>query len=341
MLYSRKPEPTISRHFVHSLCDSLAEHQDAVDAGLERFGFVGIEQQIRVPLRRYIGLFEWFSDTLGSPWLGLKLSQSMGPDALGASGYLFMVSRNLRLALDNLGRCMRAVQDSSTLYVGIDEEYTYVHYEVLDSRIVERRQDSEYSIGFIWHLMRLFSGNTCKLTMVEFEHDRPAAGDGPYRSIFGAPVLFRRPANRLHFRTEQLPIESHVGDPHLYPILEEQVRGAMDQADSIASFQDQVRATLTPEALGGGIRARTAAARLGVSESTLHRRLRSEGTTFKRLFDQAAKAHATYLIAQKTVPIASIARRLGYSETACLTRAFRRWFGASPSTYRRSLREHG
>ncbi|MEM7502812.1 MAG: AraC family transcriptional regulator ligand-binding domain-containing protein [Pseudomonadota bacterium] len=340
MSSSRLPEPTISRHFVSSLCESLSEHQAVTAAGLERFEFTNIAELARVPLRRYIGLFEWFSETLGSPWLGLKLSQSMGPDAIGASGYMFLVSRNLRLALDNLGRCLRAVQDSSTLYVGIDEEYTYVHYEILDSRIVHRRQDSEYSIGFIWHLMRLFSGNTCKLTMVEFEHDRPAEGDGPYRSIFGAPVLFRRPANRLHFRTEQLPIESHVGDPHLYPILEEQVHGAMDQADRISSFQDQVRATLTPESLGAGIRARAAAARLGISESTLHRRLRGEGTTFKRLFDDAAKSHASYLIAQKTVPIASIARRLGYAETACLTRAFRRWFNVSPREYRRGLSLH-
>lgn len=337
MTYTRPPEPTISRHFVSSLCDSLAEHDTTTAAGLERFGLTGLEGQTRVPLRRYIGLFEWLAETLGNPWLGLKLSQSMGPDAIGASGYMFLVSRNLKLALDNLGRCLRAVQDRSTLYVGLDEEYTYVHYGILDSRIVKRRQDSEYSVGFIWHLMRIFSADTCKLTMVEFEHDRPSDGDGPYRSVFNAPVLFRRPANRLHFRTDQLPIESRVGDPHLYPILEEQVHGAMAQADSISTFSDQVRALLTPEALGGGVRAHVVAAQLGISESTLHRRLRSERASFKQLSDHAAKAHASYLMAQKTVPISSIARRLGYAETACLTRAFRRWFDMSPREYRRAL----
>ena len=334
----RQPEPTISRHFVSSLYESLSDHPEAVAAGIEQFGFAKVDEQAtRVPLRPYIGLFEWFADALDNPWLGLKLSQEMGPESLGAIGYMFLGSRNLELALNSFSHFLEAVQDRSSLYLGIDEEYAYIHYEILDKRVVERRQDSEYSLGYIWHLMCLFSANTCRLTMVEFEHERPADGDGPYRSIFGAPVLFRRPANRLHFRTEHLRILPHAGDPNLYPILEEQVRGSIERADSITSFREQVRARITPQALGSGVRARLIARQLGISESTLHRRLRSEGTTFKRLFDEAAKSHAQYLIAQRTVPIAAIARRLGYSETACLTRAFQRWFGKSPTTLRRSL----
>lgn len=334
----RQPEPTISRHFVSSLYESLSEHPDVVSAGIEQFGFAQLDQHAtRVPLRPYIDLFEWFAKALDNPWLGLQLSQKMGPESLGAIGYMFLGSRNLELALNSFGHFLQAVQDRSSLYLGVDEEYAYVHYEIFDTRVVERRQDSEYSLGYIWHLIGLFSANSCKLTMVEFEHDRPPDGDGPYRSIFGAPVLFRRPANRLHFRTEHLRILPHAGDPNLYPILEEQVRGAIAQADSITSFPEQVRARLTPEALGSGVRARTIARQLGISESTLHRRLRAEGTTFKSLFDEAAKSHARYLIAQRTVPIAAIARRLGYSETACLTRAFQRWFGTSPTAFRRSL----
>ena len=334
----KQPEPTISRHFVSSLYESLSDYPEAVAAGVKRFGFSELDRQsTRVPLRPYIDLFEWFAGALDSPWLGLELSQKMGPESLGAIGYMFLGARNLELAVTSFGQYLQAVQDRSTMYLGVDGEYAFIHYEILDDRIVDRRQDSEYSIGFVWHLLSLFSGNSCKLTMVEFEHDRPASSDGPYRHVFGAPVLFRRRANRIHFRAEQLQIASRAGDPNLYPILEEQVRGAIEQADSISSFGDQVRAKLTPEALGTGIRARGVAAQLGVSESTLHRRLRVEGFAFKALLDRAAKSHARYLIAQKTVPIATIARRLGYSETACLTRAFRRWFDMSPRQYRHSL----
>ena len=84
------------------------------------------------------------------------------------------------------------------------------------------------------------------------------------------------------------------------------------------------------------MRARDVAALLGISVATLHRRLSAEGTSFKRLSDEASKSLASLLIAQKSLSIATIATRLGYSETAALTRAFHRWFGMSPRQYRKA-----
>lgn len=335
---NRRTEPTISHHFVTSLCEAV--NDDAVEDGLRRFGFADLNPHMaRVPFRPYIALFEWLAKKMQRPYLGLQLSQQTGPETLGAIGYMFLGSRNLEMAIDNLGYYLLAVQDNSKLYLGIDGEYAYVHYEILDNRIRNRRQDSEYSMGYVWHLMKLFSANACNLTMVEFEHDRPDAGDASYRRIFGAPTLFQRRFNRLHFRAEQLSMNSRSGDPHLFPILEAQVQDVVARAERIESFTDQVNAQLTPDALGSGLRARAIAAQLGISETTLHRRLRSEGATFKQLFDQSAKSYAKYLISQKTLQIGTIARRLGYAETACLTRAFYRWFDMSPRKYRASLRE--
>ncbi len=331
-------EPTISRHFVTSLCEAVDD--DVVADGLQRFGFANLNPQIpRVPFRPYIALFEWLAKETNNPYLGMQLSQQAGPETLGAIGYMFLGSQDLETAIRNLGNYLLAVQDNSELYLGIDGEYAYVHYEILDNRIRSRRQDSEYSLGYVWQLMKLFSTNSCKLTMVEFEHDKADAGEASYRRVFDAPTLFKRRFNRLHFRAEQLRMHSRSGDPHLYPILEAQVQDVVARAGRIESFVDQIYAQLTPDALGSGLRARAIAAQLGISETTLHRRLKSEGTSFKQLFDQAASSYAKYLIAQETLQIGAIARRLGYAETACLTRAFYRWFNMSPSEYRASLKE--
>jgi len=185
--------------------------------------------------------------------------------------------------------------------------------------------------------MQLFSGNSCRLTMVEFEHDCPPGGEGPYRRVFGAPVVFRRRANRLHIRTEQLSIASRSADPYLFPILEAHIQQLIARSGEIDSFADQVKSKLTHEALGQGVHAKDIAAMLGISVATLHRRLGSEGIRFKTLLDQAASSLASLLIEQQSLPVATIARRLGYSETAALTRAFHRWFGMSPRDYRKSL----
>jgi AraC-like DNA-binding protein len=311
---------------------------DTVAEGLQEFGFAGLDPNTpRVSLTSYIALFEWFASKLANPYLGIQVSQDSGPATLGAVGYMFLGSRNLEMAIRNLGNYLSAVQDSSQIYLGLDGDYAFIHYEILDGRITHRRQDSEYSLGYIWHLVSLFSGNSVKLTMVEFEHDRPAGIDEPYRRIFGVPTLFGRRFNRLHFRSEQLALGSQSGDPHLFPILEAQLRHEVANSTQVTTFCEQVQRQLTPDKLGDRPRAKRIAARLGMSETTLHRRLKAEGTSFKAMFDTAAKSHAKYLIAQKTLQVGAIARRLGYAETACLTRAFYRWFGKSPSEYRRSL----
>ena len=305
---------------------------------MKRFGLANVDGEApRVSFSRYVDLFEWFAVRSGNPYLGLQWSQQFGPEALGAIGYMFLSSRTLEMAIRSLGNHLRALQESTLLYLGIDGGFAHVHYEVLDTRITRRRQDSECSLGSVWHLMNLFSGGSCRLTMVEFEHERPEHNDAAYQRVFSAPTLFGRRFNRLHFRAEHLATQSYSGDPNLFPILEQQVQDVVSSMASIESFAGQVRARLTPYALGNRMRARAVAAQLGISETTLHRRLNAEGQTFKRLHDEAAKSYARYLIAQEKLQIGTIARRLGFADTACLTRAFYRWFNVCPSEYRRSI----
>lgn len=323
-----------------ALCDAIAENKDEVDNALQRFGLGEVDEEAnRVPLKRYVELFEWLGVALQRPYLGLELSKQAGPETLGAIGYMFLGAQNLEIAVRNLGHYLLAIQDSSQLYLDVDGEYACVDYGILDNRITHRRQDSEYSLGYVWHLMQMCTDGEIGLTMVEFEHDRPEDAEGPYRRVFGAPVLFRRRANRLHFRADHLLKPSRSSDPNLFPILEAQMQALVARTQEIASFTDQVQSQLTSEALAQGVRAKDVADQLGISEATLHRRLKREGKSFKYLSDQAAKSQASYLISQKTLSVGAIARRLGYAETACLTRAFRRWFGVSPREYRRSLDE--
>jgi len=330
--------PTISYQIVAALVEAIGGHPDVIDEGLKRFNLDELDAATaRVPLRSFIDLFEWLAHTMNRPYLGHELSERRGPQTDGAVGYLFLESKDLEAALRNLGKYLFAVQEGSRFYLEIEGEYAYVDYGILDDRILHRRHDSEYSIGSTWNLIKQFTGNACQLTMVEFEHDKPSQADGPFRRVFGTPVLFRRRANRLHFRSDLLQSPSRSGDPFLFPILEAHIQSSIADINKGESFAGEVRTMLSHEALGKGLRARETAARLGVSEATLHRRLAKEESSFKKIHDEAARSFAALLIAQKSLPVATIASRLGYSETAALTRAFYRWFGMSPRQYRNSL----
>jgi AraC-like DNA-binding protein len=76
-----------------------------------------------------------------------------------------------------------------------------------------------------------------------------------------------------------------------------------------------------------------------LSPRTLRRRLAEEGTTWRRVLDEARLDACRRLLRDPERPLAQIALDLDYSDQAHLTRAFRRWTGEWPSEYRRRQRE--
>ena len=78
-----------------------------------------------------------------------------------------------------------------------------------------------------------------------------------------------------------------------------------------------------------------AARELGVSTSTIKRRLRQFGTTYRRAVEAARIARAKDLLADDQHQVTQIATRLGYAYLPNFTRAFKRATGVSPSAYRR------
>lgn len=72
-----------------------------------------------------------------------------------------------------------------------------------------------------------------------------------------------------------------------------------------------------------------------VSSRTIERYLRQENMSFRQLMNQARFERACELLDNPLMTVAHIAHRLGFSDAANFSRAFRRAMGTSPSAYRR------
>ena len=84
----------------------------------------------------------------------------------------------------------------------------------------------------------------------------------------------------------------------------------------------------------GRLNGAAVAERLGCSERGLQRRLQRSGVSFAALVEQARSQLAARLLADTALSMTDISERLGYSEQSAFSRAFRRWTGSSPQTYR-------
>ena len=73
---------------------------------------------------------------------------------------------------------------------------------------------------------------------------------------------------------------------------------------------------------------------LRTSRRTLQRRLRDAGLTYVGLLAETRRQTAERLLEDPARKIADVARALGYSDPAHFTRAFLRWTGVSPRSFR-------
>jgi AraC-like DNA-binding protein len=87
--------------------------------------------------------------------------------------------------------------------------------------------------------------------------------------------------------------------------------------------------------LPSDVTAETIAAAMKMSGRTLQRRLEDEGVRFSTLLDQVRERMAKKLLADEALPLAEVGYRLGFSDLATFSRAFKRWTGVPPGAFRR------
>ena len=101
-----------------------------------------------------------------------------------------------------------------------------------------------------------------------------------------------------------------------------------------SAFQREVEAKIVPMLAEGPVRIEEVALAMGLSRQTLYRRLKAEGATFERVLDGLRRRLGLKLIREEGVPVKEAAWRLGFSDPAAFSRAFKRWTGRSPSGMR-------
>jgi AraC-like DNA-binding protein len=76
-----------------------------------------------------------------------------------------------------------------------------------------------------------------------------------------------------------------------------------------------------------------------MSLRSLQRKLRAERTNFSVIYDEMRREMADAYVQDSQMSMTEIAYLLGFSDQGNFTRAFRRWYGRSPSEARKNLRK--
>ncbi|MFN0253857.1 MAG: helix-turn-helix domain-containing protein, partial [Kofleriaceae bacterium] len=157
------------------------------------------------------------------------------------------------------------------------------------------------------------------------------------RRVFRCELRFGRAAPRLVCSRATWDAPVTDADPALLAVLEDHAQRLLRELPPTEDFVSRVRRVISHE-LGGGEPSTAHIARsLGTSERTLQRRLSEAGQTFANLLDETRAATAKAHLRDPAMSLSSIAFLLGFADQSAFTRAFRRWTGATPSAFRKTI----
>ena len=159
-----------------------------------------------------------------------------------------------------------------------------------------------------------------------------------YDMLFDCPYVFDQPSAALEFPKSCLSWPINRAVEELIPFLKHSPLGILARPETDKSLIIKTRSILlqgceedldfpSPEQV---------AELLGLTEGTLRRRLRKEGTSYKVLKDTVRRDIAIKLLSDPKKSVGEVACVVGFSEPCAFSRAFRDWTGLPPSAYRNS-----
>jgi len=270
----------------------------------------------------------------GSPALGLRLGHQLQPSAHGPLGYLALSSPDLATALEALRDFLPARIPFAVLQLENDGAWLTCAMDLrLRPGLEEERLLLECFALIIQSVVEAVLGRELSEGRVTFAFPRPEY-HAQYPGYLHSPICFDAPENRFLLPAALARHPNVVGEPASYALARDLCQRLLEQAPGAApSTADRVRRLLLSRP--GGAMSETQVARaLFVSRRTLARRLQEEGQGYRRLQEAVQADLARRYLRDGGLTVEAVAALLGYHDSANFRRAFRRWTGTTPSTFR-------
>lgn len=276
----------------------------------------------------------WFVDRAarraGIDDFGLRTGAATPITSLGVFGEVIGRSYTLRDLIRNL------IRWAPSLNSGVEITPQAVSHDSLELRLRERIEDSrqtdEYSFMLLISALRLALGASWRPREVVLSKESRSFASG-FEALSEAKIV-----SETGYVAVRIP-RAALDNP-LPARLERHSRGLKSFLESTTP-SDEFGTTLA-KVVGSMLGVNppsieTAAEIAGVSSRTLQRRLAAAATSFEEIVDRVRFEKALELLRNPSWKAGSVGSRLGYSDAANFSRAFRRWTGSSPADYRKRL----
>lgn len=330
----------ITSLFVHKVIrqvdDGLNKSALLVSVGVDPDGMV--DPALMVSDTDYYALLETIAHSdPNATDLPLRVGATMRTDDYGAFGLAWKTALNLRGSYERAERYARVLTSVSTYRIRDTEEGAYMHLHREGERRLGLRLSNEATIASIAAISQEVSTAKFQPKAIYFKHRKPRS-TAAHERHFGCPVHFGAEMDALLVSSELLQRPNRLGDQSISKFFDTHLEEELSKFDDNASLERRVRIQVS-QALSQGVpKISDVAGCLGLSGRTLQRRLSDRGYSFQTLVDEARRELAERLLTETGYPLAEIAFLTGFSEQSAFNRAFKRWAGQTPRSFRIKVR---
>jgi AraC-like DNA-binding protein len=298
--------------------------------GIDPAGVINPDRRIAVDVMN--NLLHRCVDLTGDEAFGLSAAELLQPQVLHGLGLAWLASDTV---YDGLKRTVRFSQLMSTgAMMSLAEEGEFVHLTIERAVNIEgyAYAGGDFAVGMFVRMCALALGEYISPVTIEMDRPTPADPDR-FESMLGSRISFGCDRIRLTFYLADIQEPLATGDPALARVNDAQTQSYLDSFLAQTTSREVVGKIVEKLPQGPPSQEQIASS-LNVSNRTLQRKLKNEGTSFMDLLQDTRMQLARRYLLQPTRSVVETSYLLGFSEPSTFSRAFKRWTGQAPAEYR-------
>ncbi len=321
-----------ARKMVAAAGDGVDGAEFLAGAGLDPDGTW--DPKVMIPAATYYDLLERIAERTDVTHLPVHGGASMRCDDYGALGLAWKAAITLRGSFSRVERYARLWTSVVSYELRPDPRGTLFILHRAGERRLGMRLSNEATLASGVSLAR----QVCPVPFAPLEvlvrHHAPKSV-AFHEEWFGCPVRFDAELDALLLSQEALEQPNILGDEGISRYLISHLDAELSGIDDEPSLVVQAKVAIAQALNEGTPRMADIARGLGLSARSFHRRLSKHGMSFQALTEETRRELAEGLLRDARHSLAEIAFLTGFSEQSSFTRAFKRWVGRTPASYRR------
>ncbi len=320
------------------LCQALQKSGVDPDAALAKVGlsqsWIKSHPDGRVPTETMTKLWQEAEALTGNTAFGLNVAKYIQPLYFRALGVAIMASDTLEDCFQRLSKYHPLISDSVT--ISLEESGSETAFCIRPMQHVPLADAAlDAFMAVLVRFIHDLTQGEVSVNKVELRRQPPQDAN-EYHTALGHLIDFNASEWRVWLDTQDLKRPLLTRSPEVAAHNDQLVDAYIKKTLQGENWLVQVQAAVEDLIQHGEPTTLMLAERFHMSERSFRRHLKQYDTTFTELLSDLRKAKAKTLIHQKNVPITEIALTLGFNDVSNFGRAFKRWFGCSPSQYRQA-----